>query len=94
MGVRFARQQALPAEPQTPRGFPHAAEQTEPGSKGRIRDESFSDQYSQARHFYRSQSKPEQAHIAHVFVFELSKVETVPQWLAICAMCTKTSLPA
>ena len=62
---------------ETPRGFPHAAEPTEPGSKGRIRAESFADHYSQARRFYRSQTKPEQAHIANAFVFELSKVETV-----------------
>ncbi len=62
---------------ETPQGFVHAAEATEPGSKGRIRAESFADHYSQARRFYRSQTKPEQAHIAGAFVFELSKVETV-----------------
>jgi catalase len=62
---------------ETPQGFPHAAEPAEPGSKGRIRAESFADHYSQARRFYRSQSKPEQAHIAYAYVFELSKVETV-----------------
>ena len=48
----------------------------EPGSKGRIRPESFADHYSQARQFFRSQSAPEQAHIASSLVFELSKVET------------------
>ena len=63
---------------ETPKGFTHAAEASEPGNKGRIRAESFADHYSQARRFYRSQTKPEQAHIANAFVFELSKVETVP----------------
>jgi catalase len=61
---------------ETPRGFPHAAEPTEPGRKERIRAESFADHYSQARRFYRSQSQPEQAHVASAFVFELSRVET------------------
>ena len=46
----------------------------ETGEKGRIRAESFADHYSQARQFYRSQSKYEQAHIASALVFELSKV--------------------
>ncbi|MBC8058357.1 MAG: catalase [Rhizobiales bacterium] len=49
----------------------------ESGDKGRIRAESFADHYSQARQFFRSQSAPEQAHIASALVFELSKVETV-----------------
>ncbi|MEO9078020.1 MAG: catalase [Rhodanobacter sp.] len=62
---------------ETPDGFVHAAEPTESGHKGRIRAESFADHYSHARRFYRSQTKPEQAHIASAFVFELSKVETV-----------------
>ena len=62
---------------ETPRGFPHAAESSEPGSKGRFRAESFADHYSHARRFYRSQTKPEQAHIASAFVFELSKVQTL-----------------
>lgn len=48
----------------------------ESGAKGRIRLESFADHYSQARLFYRSQTEPEQAHIAKALVFELSKVET------------------
>ena len=48
----------------------------ESGAKGRIRAESFADHYSQARQFFRSQSAPEQAHIALSLVFELSKVET------------------
>jgi len=42
--------------------------------KVRLRAESFSDHYSHARLFYRSQSKIEQAHIASALVFELSKV--------------------
>jgi catalase len=45
------------------------------GQKGRVRPESFADHYSQARLFYRSQTKYEQAHIASALVFELSKVE-------------------
>jgi len=45
------------------------------GEKGRARSASFRDHYSQARMFYRSQSKHEQAHIASALVFELSKVE-------------------
>ena len=43
--------------------------------KGRIRAESFADHYSQARQFYLSQTKHEQAHLASALVFELSKVE-------------------
>jgi catalase len=42
----------------------------------RIRPESFADHYSQARLFYRSQSEPEQKHLAQALMFELSKVET------------------
>ena len=45
-------------------------------AKVRLRPESFADHYSQARLFYRSQSRIEQAHIASALVFELSKVET------------------
>lgn len=47
----------------------------ESGARGRIRAESFADHYSQPRQFFRSQSEPEQAHIASALVFELSKVE-------------------
>jgi catalase len=54
-------------------GF-RSAPLNEPGQKGRIRAASFADHYSQARQFYRSQSKYEQAHIASALVFELSKV--------------------
>ncbi|MBK0027209.1 catalase [Stenotrophomonas sp. S48] len=47
------------------------------GRKGRTRAESFADHYSQARAFFRSLEKPEQAHLASSLVFELSKVETL-----------------
>ena len=56
------------------RGFRSFAA-AESGDKGRIRAETFADHYSQARQFFRSQSAPEQAHIASALVFELSKVE-------------------
>ncbi|MFT4242601.1 MAG: catalase [Acidovorax sp.] len=56
-------------------GLRHFA-QADDASKGRIRPESFADHYSQARMFFRSQSAPEQAHIASALVFELSKVAT------------------
>jgi catalase len=56
------------------KGF-RSAPLSETGEKGRIRAESFADHYSQARQFYRSQTKHEQAHIASALVFELSKVE-------------------
>jgi catalase len=59
---------------ETPKGF-HSAVVRENGDKVRVRSESFADHYSQARMFYRSQTKPEQAHIASALVFELSKVE-------------------
>ena len=49
---------------------------SEDGARGRVRAASFADHYSQARLFYRSQTAPEQAHIASALVFELSKVET------------------
>ncbi|WLQ16462.1 catalase [Hahella aquimaris] len=45
------------------------------GEKVRQRSETFSDHYSQANQFYRSQTDVEQAHIADALVFELSKVE-------------------
>ncbi|MET3130776.1 catalase [Oxalobacteraceae bacterium GrIS 1.11] len=45
------------------------------GAKGRIRAQSFSDHYSQARQFFISQTAYEQAHMASALVFELSKVE-------------------
>lgn len=57
--------------------FPGAAENEEQGDKLRIRPESFSDHYSQARLFFESQTQNEQAHIAAAMIFELSKV-TLP----------------
>jgi catalase len=44
------------------------------GTKVRLRAETFADHYSHARLFFRSQSAPEQAHLASAIVFELSKV--------------------
>ncbi|MFT3792969.1 MAG: catalase [Rudaea sp.] len=61
---------------ETPDGFRSYAQRADDGAKGRVRAESFADHYSQARLFYRSQTAPEQAHIASALVFELSKVET------------------
>lgn len=61
---------------ETPSGFrSHAT--ADDGRKGRTRAESFADHYSQARMFFRSLEKPEQAHLASALVFELSKVETL-----------------
>ena len=57
------------------RGFRSFAD-VEEGQKVRLRAESFADHYSQARLFYRSQTEPEQRHIAMALTFELSKVET------------------
>ncbi|WP_445147471.1 catalase [Dyella sp. Tek66A03] len=57
-------------------GFSSAQVPGDDGVKGRIRAESFADHYSQARLFFRSQTKPEQAHIASAITFELSKVGT------------------
>ena len=48
----------------------------EAGATLRIRPESFADHYSQARLFFRSQTKPEQDHIVAALIFELSKVQT------------------
>ncbi len=45
-------------------------------TKVRVRSETFSDHYSQARQFFLSQTKPEQDHIVAALIFELSKVET------------------
>lgn len=58
----------------TDSGFRTAPQQVE-GPKLRIRAESFSDHFSQARLFFRSQTESEQSHIASAFTFELSKVE-------------------
>jgi len=48
----------------------------EQGFKRRLRAESFSDHYSQARQFFISQTMGEQQHIANALTFELSKVKT------------------
>ncbi len=61
---------------ETPAGF-RSFPAGESGERGRVRAESFADHYSQARLFYRSQTQPEQAHIASALVFELSKVQTL-----------------
>jgi len=61
---------------ETPRGFATYPQPVN-GAKVRERSETFSDHYSQARMFYRSQTPIEQAHIANAYVFELSKVEIV-----------------
>jgi catalase len=60
---------------ETPVGF-HTSERPVTGGAVRVRSETFSDHYSQARLFYRSVTKPEQKHIAQALTFELSKVET------------------
>jgi catalase len=65
------------SERETPTNGFRSARAQENGEKGRIRPESFADHYSQARQFYRSQTKYEQAHIASALVFELSKVDHV-----------------
>jgi len=65
---------ATPRE--TPRGFRSFAAELS-GTKERVRSETFSDHYSQARQFYISQVEIEQAHIASALVFELSKVQTL-----------------
>lgn len=43
--------------------------------KRRVRSESFADHFSQARQFFRSQTKVEQNHIIDAIAFELSKVQ-------------------
>lgn len=67
-------------QPDTPReapnGFRSHATPPDDGAKGRIRAESFADHYTQPRLFFRSQTPPEQAHMASALVFELSKVGT------------------
>jgi catalase len=45
------------------------------GTKQRVRSEKFADHYSQAKHFYISQTSVEQKHIGDALIFELSKVE-------------------
>jgi catalase len=63
------------ADPQFLRGFRSVPEEMS-GEKMRKRSDSFSDHYSQARLFFRSQTKPEQQHIISAFAFELAKVQT------------------
>ncbi len=46
------------------------------GNTVRVRSETFSDHYSQARLFYRSITEPERKHLGQAITFELSKVET------------------
>ena len=58
------------------RGFQSFAAATE-SPKQRIRSETFSDHYSQARQFYISQTPIEQKHLRDALVFELSKCERV-----------------
>ena len=60
--------------------FKGRAQNDEQGGKQRVRAERFSDHYSQARLFWKSQTDNERAHIASAFTFELSKVslEQVP----------------
>lgn len=48
------------------------------GDKLRVRAESFGDHFSQALQFFNSQTETEQNHIISAFIFELSKVETLP----------------
>jgi catalase len=67
---------------ETPEGFTTYPDSDNPhdlSAQGKVRhrSETFSDHYSQARLFYRSQVDIEQAHIASALVFELSKV-TLP----------------
>ena len=68
----------MAGEPGGPREDPVHGFKTYPaeeiGPKLRIRAESFADHYSQARLFWRSLAKAEQAHTASAYVFELSKV--------------------
>lgn len=57
-------------------GFVSHAERID-AVKIRDRSKSFSDHFSQATLFFKSQSKPEQQHIIDAFTFELGKVEKV-----------------
>ena len=56
-----------------PKGGFRSAQIASDGPKVRLRAESFADHYTQARLFFRSQTKIEQAHLASALVFELSK---------------------
>jgi catalase len=61
---------------ETPSGFTTYPAATS-GEKVRMRSETFSDHYSQARMFWHSMTEPEQRHIVNAFTFELSKVATI-----------------
>ena len=70
---------------ETVQGFRSAVVSDGDAAKSRVRPESFADHYSQARQFFLSQTKYEQAHIASALVFELSKVETLSVREAVVA---------
>ena len=55
------------------KSFPQTEDGGESG-KVRVRSETFSDHYSQARMFFASMSEPEKNHIISAYTFELSKV--------------------
>jgi catalase len=57
------------------RGFTTSSRPME-GNPVRVRSESFSDHYSQARLFYKSITPPEKKHLANALTFELGKLET------------------
>lgn len=72
-------------EPTGPRACPFGFGSTtgftgprETGDKLRVRDERFKDHFSQARLFWKSQTKSEQFHIVSAFVTELSSV-SIPE---------------
>ncbi len=58
--------------------FPRNLDPNEGDTRIRIRPALFADHYSHARLFYRSQTAPEQAHLASAITFELSKVGLEP----------------
>jgi catalase len=57
------------------RGFHTSPDRPGVGNLTRVRSETFSDHYSQARLFYRSITGPEQKHLANALTFELGKLE-------------------
>lgn len=57
-------------------GYVHYAEKVD-GHKIRARSQSFQDQFSQARLFWKSLTPPEQEHLVEAAHFELGKVETM-----------------
>jgi len=70
-----------PRDENNPRACPESgfrsSSQPMDGDKLRYRSETFSDHYSQALQFYKSQTDVEKQHIQNGFIFELSKVETL-----------------